>query len=119
MFYYSIVDSNTRNPQNIVSYNIEYMDSSVQMFFFSQTRRAAYFYIKKMRKREVGKEPLQKQTRPIHKKRTLQRTHTHKTLYKSALHNRLFDRGQGQVCMRYCYEAVVHSDVWLMSIPSE
>ena len=119
MFYYWIVDSNTRNPQNILSYNIQYMDNSVH-FFLKHGGEPHIFILRRLEKGEGGKEPPRKKTRPIQKKtkKTLQQTHTLTKLCKSALHDRLFDRDQGQVYMRYFHEAVVHSGLWLVFIPS-
>ena len=116
MFYYWIMDSDTRNPQNIVSYNIKYMDNSVH-FFLKHGGEPHIFILRRLEKGEGGKEPPRKKTSPYTHKKTTTDSHTDKSLCKSALHDRIFYRGQGQVYMRYCYEAVVHSGVWLVFIP--
>jgi hypothetical protein len=53
MFYYWIVDSNTRNPQNIVQYNIKYMDNSVR-FFLKHGGELHIFIIRKYEKKKGG-----------------------------------------------------------------
>jgi hypothetical protein len=85
MFYYWIVDSNTRNPQNIISYNIKYMDNSVH--FFSNLELHVFIIREDEKKGRGGKEPPTKEDQPIHK-----------TLCKSALHDRIFDK-RSRTCL--------------------
>jgi hypothetical protein len=74
MFYYWIVDSNTRNPQNIVQYNIKYMDNSVR-FFLKHGGELHIFIIRKYEKKREGGSGAPHTHTHTHTQ-TLQQTHT-------------------------------------------